>query len=326
MRVQDFSGSKSSQSALDISVRPSKFPEIKHIYIRGNYRQDLFYDKVDNINAWNRIWLSAKVAGVEILAVEILSNHIHICIRIRTAVGHLWVSEFIHHLRMSLSWYFNHRYDVHGSFGSRKYGCGKVEEITVDNGEDLKDLIRYIIRNVKHHGVTEEYQKWPFSTFRHVFGLFDESDIYQRDCIPNNLLKAYLPASCKLPKNWTMTKEGMIVPPPDVFPRKDIETLFRDVRTYLKECNTATSREKECEGEEQERRLGCGTSSSRITDQEIIDFIGLRTSTPIVSMDRQQLVNQIHATHKAFPQVSLRQLSRIFQVPAGTIYYWVSKS
>lgn len=261
------------------------------------------------------------------MAIEILSNHLHLCVRIRTVVGHLWVSEFIHHLRMSLSWYFNHRYDVHGSLGSRKYGCGKVEETSVDNGEDLKDLIRYIIRNVTHHGITESYHKWSYSTFRHIFDLFDESEIYQRSCIPENLLKAYLPASCTLSKSWTMTKDGLIVPPPDVFPRKDIETLFHDVRTYLKECNTATNREKESEGEEQERRLGCNStsSSSRITDQEIIDFVSLRTSTPIISMDRRQRQDQIHTIFKAFPQASLRQLSRIFQIPAGTIYYWISK-
>lgn len=301
MRRKEFSGREPFPDKLDTSVQSSEHPEIKHIYIRGNYRWDLFFDKVDHINAWNRIWLSAKATGIEILAIEILSNHLHICIWIRTIVGRPWVSEFIHHLRMSLSWYFNHRHDVHGSLGSRRYGCGKVFDIIDDDGEDLKDLIRYIIRNVKHHGITENYQKWPFSTFRYIFNLFDESEIYQPDCIPDNLKRAYLPASCKLPKDWSMTKDGLIVPPPDIFPRKDLETLFHDVRTYLKECNTPTGREKESEGEEQERRLGCISRPTRITDQEIIDYIALRTSTPIVSMDKQQRKNQLLTVLKEFP-------------------------
>jgi len=327
MRERDFSGSEPFPNTLGTSAQSSEHPEIKHIYIRGNYRQDLFYDKIDYINAWNRIWLSAKATGVEILAIEILSNHLHVCVQIRTVVGHLWVSEFIHHLRMSLSWYVNHRYDVHGSLGSRRYGCGKVAEITVDNGEDLKDLIRYIIRNVKHHGITEYYHKWPYSTFRHIFDLFDESETFQQEGIPANLLKAYLPASCKFPKNWLMTKDGLIVPPPEIFPREDIEALFKDVRTYLKECSQVTSREKESEAETQERRLGCNraSSSSRVTDQEIIDYVSLKTSTPIISMDRQQRLNQIYNILKAFPEAGLRQVSRIMQIPTGTIRYWISK-
>lgn len=318
--------------------------DIKHLFIRGNYREDIFFDKVDLINAWNRIWLSANATGVVILAVQILTNHLHICAESCTNVGgprlcnvnfgnpqlltndagDPWTSNFMHYLRMSLSEYFNLRYKVHGSLGGRRYGKADVIDPQDDGGDDLKDLIRYILRNVTHHGVTDQYQDWQFSTFKYTFDLMDKEDIKTGKYIPEELKKAYLPASCELRKEWSMTKEGLIVPPQSLFPRKEIETLFNNKSYYLKSCGMPTRREGE--GETNERLL-CTPKRQckRVTDQEIIDIINAKSLIPVVAMSLEQRYTAIRAVHVECPAASLRQLERIFSIPFRTISYILKK-
>lgn len=303
---------------------------IKHIFIRGNYREDIFFDKVDMINAWNRIWLCAYATGVKLMEVNIMSNHFHIegvfeeeTSECCTHVGSPRVCDFIHYLRMSLSYYFNYRHDVHGSLGSRRYGKADVIPIEEDKGADAKDLACYIIRNTLHHGILNNYKEWPYSTYRFVYDLFDYSNCYTTDTLPDNLRAAYFPKTVKLPKNWLFTKEGMIVPDDSVFLRSFIERLFGSKQEYEKMCETVTRRE--LEGENHERLLGKETFKKRekTNDLEIIEFVSSITPVPIVKMSLDHKRTLIMLVHKQFLTVSLRQLSRIFSVPFGTIKYWL---
>lgn len=298
--------------------------DIKHLFIRGNYRGDIFFDKVDLINAWNRIWLSAEACGVIILAVEILTNHLHICAKSCTNTVGPWMCNYMHHLRMSLSLYFNYKYKVHGSLGSRRYGRANVVDPQDDGGEDLKDLIRYIIRNVTHHNITEQYQNWPYSTYGFLFDLKDKTNFITGKDIPEALKRAYLPASCIFPLQWSMTEDGLIVPPDNLFPRQELESLFNNKAYYLKCCGMITKREGEGESNE---RLLCTPHrpTQRITDQEIIDVVNAKSLVPVVTMSREQRKAAIKTIHKDCPNASLRQLERIFAIPYRTICYLLGK-
>lgn len=301
-------------------IQPQTQPQIKHLYIRGNYRQDILFDKIDFTNAWNRIWLSALAKNVDILAVEILSNHIHIIVR--TKLGGPQLFQFVHHLRMSLSYYFNRRYDVHGSLGSRRYGSATVTPIEADAGEDLRDLICYIHRNVKHHGIRDDYQNWPYSTFRALFGLSEDQETYTGEAIPKELLKAYTPASCPIPDTWSMTAQGLIVPPPEIYPREEIEKLFAGLAPYLQASNTPTRRESNDAPHEEK----IGRKSQKISDQQIMDYIQEHSLIPIISMSRDQCTLAAKAVKRAFPKVSLRQLSRILHIPTTSLHYYLEQS
>lgn len=307
--------------------------QIIHIFIRGNYRQDIFFDEVDRINAWNRLWLSAKATKTEIIAAQLLSNHFHLCIRVRgskndeshcTKPGGPAVSNFIHFLRMSLSLYFNRRHNVHGSLGSRRYGSAAVRTIDEDGGEDLRDLIRYIIRNVTHHKVTQNYKKWRYSTFGYVFDITDTNKTFTGSNIPDNLRKAYFPATCTIPEDWSILPNGMIIPPQSVFPRDYIEKIFFSKTFYLKACDTPTRRESAMEGEKNERLLEY-RQAYKTSDQQIIDFIGSHSLIPIVSMNSDQIKEAVKTIKKELPKVHLRQLSRIFHIPVSTIAFWLSR-
>jgi len=327
----DSSNSQVPSPEINPETNPETSSDIIHLYIRGNYRQDIFFDKVDCVNAWNRIWLSANATGIEIFAVEILSNHLHICIRVHNRTTGDWtkpggpaLSKFVHHLRMSLSLFFNHRYDVHGSLGSRRYGSTPVVAIDEDGGDDLCDLIRYIIRNVTHHKVTDNYREWQFSTFGFAFDIIDTSDCYTGGNIPDNLRKAYFPSSCIIPQDWTISRDGIIIPPQGIFPKEDIEKLFFSKSFYLKACDTPTRRERASEGEKNERMLEF-VPVKRISDQEIIDFIGNHSLIPIISMNNKQIKEAIKTIKAEMTKVSLRQLARIFHIPASTIGFWLKK-
>lgn len=293
---------------------------ITHLYLRGNFREEIFFDRVDFINAWNRLWISAFGTGVMVLSVELLSNHLHIVL-LTEGDDMKRVSEFIHYFRMSLSQYFNRRHMVSGSLGSRRFGRGHVCDPEIDGGEDLRDVIAYNLRNVTHHGVTKDYAGWDFSTYGHVFGISRESACYTMATIPSNLRRAYFPLNRQPPESWGVTKDGRIIPPDSVFPRTYIESLFGSREAYEKFCAQPTRRE--AEGDLHEHRLSLEPPVRSVTDQEVLVFVSQICHIPIPQMCREQKIAVIKAVSEALHGTYVRQLSRIFGVPVSTVSYWL---
>lgn len=300
---------------------------IRHIYLRGNYREDIFFDEIDMTSAWNRIWIAANITDTQILAVQLLSNHFHICARFDCETEYeadARVSDFIHFLRMSLSQYFNRRYDLHGSLGCRRYGKGHILDPQVDNGIDLSDVIRYILRNVTHHGITPNFEDWKYSTFRCLYDQFAEPDkCYTLHTAPKSLVRTILPYR-RIPDGWLLRKDGMIVPPSIIFPKKELEKFFGNRTLYYQACNTKTRREND--GEKHERLLGAKRfSSNKISDHDISEFILNLFHLSPVKMARTQRREAVRKVHLAFPEVKVTQLSRILSIPPSTLKYWIKK-
>lgn len=285
----------------------------KHIYLRGNHLEDMFHDKVDKINAWNRLWLSAKATGTIILSAVILDNHFHTATLLKTETQD---SEFMHHFRLSLTQYYNRRYHVSGMLGTRKFGRALLRDI-----DDLKDCICYHIRNVLHHGIFANFMDYQFSTARFVFNLATEvqNGVYTRDTLPQNLAKAYLPKDLELPKGWMMTYEGMIVPPPEVFRADIIESLFFSREEYLMALMRRTTREAS------DSDIPCALTSDSPTVQTLDEQISEFVKVPIPSMTVRQKIEVIAKVREEYPKVSFRTLERIFGIPASTIRYKLQK-
>ena len=323
----------------------------KHIFVRGNHRDDIFYDKVDMINAWNRIWLSAAATGVLVVAVVLLNNHFHLCICIPDDDSDSKISDFMHHLRMSLSSYFNRRYQVHGSLGQRRFGKADVVDITIDKGEDLRDLICYIHRNPTHHNVTPHFEKWQFNSFVYMAEYFDaESLVYAKahvgkisaesysivqeqtqgqsgslsskssnDCADVN---SYIPHRVTLPRDWESNSVGMIIPPAELFPRKIIVSIFKDRYAFLMNHCRVTARESrndECD----ERPLKKRPKRMRPSDSQIIGHVEAVMGIHIVMMEKNQKISALKMAKQRFPDATLKQLQRIFSVPCSTVSYWL---
>lgn len=255
----------------------------QHLYLRGNFQQDMFYDKVDIINVWNRLWLSAKATGAQIVSFVILNNHLHIIVIFTSDEQR---AKFKQHFRQSITQYHNRRYQVKGTLGTRRLNHGNLKDT-----DDVKDCLCYHIRNVVHHGITAYYLEYPFSTARYVFGLESDSQkgYYTWDNIPDNLARAFLPARKQLPKEWRMTREGMIVPPEGVFRRDIIEAIFNNsVDDYLETLTHRTTREA-ADKEEPELAHPAGHLRNVPTpDEQVVEFVRANSRIPIPSMTDKQ--------------------------------------
>ena len=290
----------------------------KHLYLRGNHQQDMFHDKVDKINVWNRLWLSAKAIGVEILSVEILDNHLHLIVLLRYEGQE---TEFMHHFRLSITQYYNRRYALKGMLGTRKFG-----RATIFDAENLKDCICYHIRNVLHHGISNNYLDYPFSTARYAFGLISpkQRGHYTSETLPDNLAHTYLPIREKLPEGWTVTSEGLIVPPERIFRSDLVEELFGSSREkYLKTLTHRTTREANDEDEPCAKRESL--ASAQTPDETVVEFIKRESQIPLPTMSFKQKIESATNVRSEFSKISYKTLERILGIPASTIRYNIKK-
>ena len=290
----------------------------KHLYLRGNHQQDMFHDKVDKINVWNRLWLSARATGIEIFSVAILDNHLHLTAILKHEGQD---TDFMHHFRLSITQYYNRRYALKGMLGTRKFGRG-----TLSGTGDLIDCICYNVRNVLHHGISSNYLDYPFSTARYAFGLISQKQRghYTSATLPENLAHAYLPVREKLPEGWTVTSEGMIVPPEHIFRSDIIEDLFGGSREkYLETLSHRTLREANDEDEPCAKRESL--ASAQTLDETIVEFVKKKSRIPLPAMNFIQKIEVIAIVRDEFPKISYKFLERVFGIPASTIRYYIKK-
>lgn len=286
----------------------------QHLYLRGNFKQDMFYDKVDMINVWNRLWLSAEATKTQILSAVVMNNHLHLSCCFKD-IKHR--SNFKHHFRLSATQYHNRRYDVHGTLGTRT-----LKHASLKDEDDIKDCICYHIRNVLHHGISSNYLDYAYSTARCVFDLFNEKQqgFYTHENLPDKLDRAYLPVRVHLPKGWKMTREGMIIPPAGVFRADVVENLFNNSREkYLEVLTQRTTRETE---DSDSDGIGTNASHSRIVpskDEQVVEFIKTTFQIPIPAMNNEQKMAAIYRVIEQYPKISKRLLARIFGIPKSTL-------
>lgn len=289
----------------------------QHLYLRGNFQMDMFYDKVDMINVWNRLWLSAAATGARILSAEILNNHLHLAGIFQSEEQR---THFKHHFRLSVTQYHNRRYGVNGTLGTRRF-----KHAALKDDEDIKDCICYHIRNVLHHGITSNYLDYTYSTARFVFGLAsaDQQGYYTHDTLPMSIARAYLPTRERLPKGWMMTREGMIVPPAGVFEKEIVEALFEgSIETYLEALTHRTKREDSDTGHYDGFRTDASDSRVYQTlDEQVVEFVKENCRIPIPSMNESQKMTAIYQVLYNFPKANVRLLSRLFGIPPSTLCY-----
>ena len=291
----------------------------QHLYLRGNFKQEMFFDKVDMINVWNRLWLSAEATGTQILSAEILNNHFHLNGIFRNEDQR---TRFKRHFRLSITQYHNRRYEVSGTLGTRTLKHAALKDL-----EDIRDCICYHLRNVLHHGITGNYLDYPYSTIRYVFDLAsaNQQGFYTRESLPPNFAHAYLPARVQLPKGWMMTREGLIVPPTGVFRADLVEELFDGSRdTYLETLSHRTTREAADTGPEDGFRTDA--NHSRVYDEQVVEFVKENCRVPIPSMSEGQKMAAIYQIVEQFPEVNQRLLSRLFGIPNTTLAYRLKTS
>ena len=310
--------------------------EYHHIYLRGNYQQEICYDREDFAQVWNRILLAAYNTRTDILALIILSNHFHMVIKSHS------VPSFMHYLRMSITHYFNKKYNVHGTLGTRNYGDGLICDTNTDGADDLMDAICYVLRNCFHHRVMEDFMKYSWSTVRLAFSDWkNTTDSYEWTEVPKVLAGKYLPYPNKLPEGLRMTSEGVILPD-QIICHDLVERIFARKTEYFKRLFTETRREREARDKEQKNKapqLQSSTSrflEANIKDEEIITFINesiVKMSDRSRDCPKNIMQMTVHEKYRMaaeikrrYPQCPFRLLSRVLHIPESTLRSVLARS
>ena len=98
--------------------------DVYHIIIRGNDKQDLFYDDDDRYLFKDRLKESKEKFKYQIYSYCLMSNHVHLLIR----VNREFLSKVMQNLVMRYSIYFNKKYSRVGHVFQDRYFSKKVED------------------------------------------------------------------------------------------------------------------------------------------------------------------------------------------------------
>lgn len=164
--------------------------EIYHIIIRGNNKQNIFYDDNDKIFLIKRIEKYSKQLDIKIFAYCLMENHVHIMI----GNANKNMSKFMLKLNTSYSRTFNRKYDRVGHLFQGRYLSNPIE-----NDSEFKTVIRYIFQNPIKVGFDNFFKyKWnsvslmnennnqTFIDKEYIYSIFDNQNNFYNFIIQKN--------------------------------------------------------------------------------------------------------------------------------------------
>ena len=137
-------------------VRQYSKTDVYHIIIRGNDKQDLFYDDDDRYLFKDRMKESKEKFKYQIYSYCLMSNHVHLLIRVNKE----FLSKVMQSLVMRYSIYFNKKYSRIGHVFQDRYYSKKVEEPNY-----FLTVCKYIHRNPEKAGI-EKTEKYYWSSYK----------------------------------------------------------------------------------------------------------------------------------------------------------------
>ena len=140
--------------------KPRQYGEsgIYHIIIRGNNRQNIFYDDNDKSIFISLLRKYTDELNISVYAYCLMSNHVHLLI----GKGNFLMSKLMLKLNTSYVRRFNIKYERTGHLFQ-----GRYLSMPIENEVSFKKVIRYIIRNPQKAGVSK-YDEYEWSSFRDV--------------------------------------------------------------------------------------------------------------------------------------------------------------
>ena len=126
--------------------------QIYHVILRGNNRQDIFYNDADRLFMLNKIEKYSEQTSIELYAYCLMDNHIHLLV----GKANPNLSKFVQKLATSYAMYFNRKYD---RCGHLFHGRFKSEPVETD--EYFQTVFRYILQNPEKANMCKCFQyKW----------------------------------------------------------------------------------------------------------------------------------------------------------------------
>ena len=132
-----------------------------HVIMRGNSRQDIFFDAEDRYRFYLLLQEGVEKYGHRIHAFCLMSNHIHIAIQ----VGEVSLSRIMQNLTFRYTRWINWRQKRSGHLFQ-----GRFKAVLVDADSYLLELTRYIHLNPVRAGIVQSPEAYPWSGHRAYLG------------------------------------------------------------------------------------------------------------------------------------------------------------
>ncbi len=132
-----------------------------HVIIRGNDRQDIFFDAEDRCRFYLLLQEGVERFGHRIHAFCLMPSHVHLAIQ----VGEIPLSRIMQNLALRYTRWVNWRQNRCGHLFQ-----GRFKAILVEADTYLLELIRYIHLNPVRAGVTSKPEDYPWGGHRAYLG------------------------------------------------------------------------------------------------------------------------------------------------------------
>jgi putative transposase len=132
-----------------------------HVILRGNARQDIFFDEKDRYRFYLLMQEGAVRYGHRIHAFCLMSNHIHLLVQ----VADVPLSRIMQNLSFRYTRWANWKQERSGHLFQ-----GRYKAVLVDGDEYLLELVRYLHLNPVRAGMTKDPFEYPWSSHRAYCG------------------------------------------------------------------------------------------------------------------------------------------------------------
>ena len=133
-----------------------------HITLRGNARQDIFFDEKDRYRFYLLMQEGTERYGHRIHAFCLMTNHVHLLIQ----VAEVPLSRIMQNLSFRYTRWANWRQEKSGHLFQ-----GRYKAVLVDADEYLLELVRYIHLNPVRVAITKDPMEYPWSSHRAYCGM-----------------------------------------------------------------------------------------------------------------------------------------------------------
>jgi putative transposase len=162
-----------------------EFGKYYHIFNRGVNRCDLFYTR-ENYYYFLRLYEKYIAPVAETYAWVLLKNHFHLLVRIKNKPD-IDINRLPNPVRIQdpntskklkdPHLYFSHLFNAYSqAINKQEHRCGSLfhrpfQRIEVNDPQYFKHLITYIHLNPVHHGFTDDFITYPWSSYGTVISL-----------------------------------------------------------------------------------------------------------------------------------------------------------
>lgn len=126
-----------------------------HVMIRGNYKQDIFFDDSDRMHFYALLERLTQQFDCKVHLFCLMPNHVHFVIQ----VSHIPLSKIMQSLESAYSGYMNKKYGKSGHLFQ-----GRYLPLLVQDENYFKELCFYIHMNPVRANITDNLDQYPWSS------------------------------------------------------------------------------------------------------------------------------------------------------------------